>query len=159
MSVSETPALKLQINDSDAIHRSDLTERLSACGYAVVEASDGEEGFNVLVRDQPDAVVTELCMSPVDGWDFMRRARTVRPLMPTIILTEDTSEDTLLKALRMGVCDFLRKGTAVRAIDRAVRAAVEGVPTARRFREETRDIIGTSDSIEGLRLKIDKIGT
>src|SRR5262245_20898625 len=68
------PARVLVVEDiPDA--RESLCLLLSLCGYEVREAADGAEGVRLALEWRPDAVVSDLGMPGLDGWEVARRLR------------------------------------------------------------------------------------
>ena len=76
-------------------------------------------------RSAPDAVLTELALSALDGAEFLRRAKTAQPKTPVIVLTNQATEDNLLQALRLGARDFLGKSVGAKTIDEAIHSALD----------------------------------
>jgi len=64
---------------------------LTSAGFEVLEASSGEEALHLLDADpSPDAVVLDVRMRGIDGWETMRRLRqSAQGHMPVVIFTAD----------------------------------------------------------------------
>src|SRR3954471_11453369 len=80
--------------DDDPDKRMILTVALEMAGYAVRNASDGEEGLAAVESYQPDLIVTDVMMPKMDGYELARRVRA-NPLtrfIPIIIQTAARSE-------------------------------------------------------------------
>lgn len=85
---------------------------LEEAGYKhFVTTSESTQAFDILVEKQPDVVLLDLMMPEVNGFEILARVRADKQLMhtPVIVLTSSTDADTKLKALRLGVNDFLAK--------------------------------------------------
>lgn len=65
----------LLIEDSEP-QRKVLAEQLRAAGFVVTEASRGEEGLTVAQEQQPDLIITDIVMFPMDGFEFARKIRS-----------------------------------------------------------------------------------
>jgi CheY-like chemotaxis protein len=50
-------------------------EMLRFAGYRVLEAVDGAEALAVAAEQRPDAIVMDLCMPRMDGWEAIRRLK------------------------------------------------------------------------------------
>lgn len=50
-------------------------EMLRLAGYRVLEAVDGAEAVAMAVERRPDAIVMDLCMPRMDGWEAVRRLK------------------------------------------------------------------------------------
>ena len=83
-----------------------LVERmqLELAGYHVVEANSAEEALALLDNAEPDAIVLDLGLPGVDGWEFLSRLRNAGqfPRIPVIIVTAHASPGRDVEALRMG---------------------------------------------------------
>lgn len=75
--------------EDDADLRELCAEILAEAGYAVSEASDGAEGLARLRERMPDLIVLDLRMPRVDGYEFLRRMRSlqVRPEPAVVVVS------------------------------------------------------------------------
>lgn len=82
---------------------------LEPAGYDVLTAADGEEGF-VLARDlQPDVVISDYLMPKRTGLQMLEDLRHAGVNLPFILMTAEGSEELAVRALRLGVNDYLIK--------------------------------------------------
>jgi two-component system, cell cycle response regulator DivK len=66
--------LVLVVDDS-ADARDLYSEYLGTCGYRVLTAEDGEEAVRTAHAEQPAAILMDLAMPRMDGWEAIRRLR------------------------------------------------------------------------------------
>jgi CheY-like chemotaxis protein len=82
-------------------------EQLTLSGFDVIEAENGEEAIARTAAHVPDAVVMDLSLPVIDGWEATRRlkadARTAH--IPIIALTAHDGSGELERATRAG-CDW-----------------------------------------------------
>jgi two-component system, cell cycle response regulator DivK len=80
---------------------------LSASGFDVTQASDGEEALEKAVKLQPDLIVMDLSLPGMDGWEATRQLRAGKATshIPVLILTAYD----LVGALPEGCAGFLTK--------------------------------------------------
>lgn len=80
--------------DDDEGQRMVVAELLSASGYAVVTACDGQEAVELLQDGlHPDLVVLDLTMPRMDGWEFLRHLRgTAHSMTPVLVTTAIATE-------------------------------------------------------------------
>ncbi len=66
-----------------------IATRLSAAGYAVISAFDGEEGKQKAKETPPDGIVLDVMMPKLDGYTVLKelRADEVMRTIPVIMLT------------------------------------------------------------------------
>lgn len=106
-----TRAPVLIIEDDPAI-RHVLREALTDEGYQVVEATNGQEGLDALAAHHPNAplaIVLDLMMPVMDGWDFRaeQRDRALAPDTPLIILS--ASRRAQSAAVELDACVIVPK--------------------------------------------------
>lgn len=81
-------------------------------GYQIVcDASDGEEALKKIKQYQPDLVLTDLKMSPADGFDLISRSREKYPRIRFIVLSSYNDFDNVRKAMKLGAFDYVFKLT------------------------------------------------
>ena len=83
----------LVVDDSDDV-REMLAALLRCAGYDVREAGDGRAALRSIATSTPDAIVLDLWMPVMDGWDFLRRLRRLdspRSATPVVAVTADRS--------------------------------------------------------------------
>lgn len=152
-------SIRLQINEDDPSLRQVLVSRLTAKGYVCLEAADGREGLRVFVREKPDVVLTDLRMAPMDGLEFLRRAKRIRPSTPIVVLSAHDNDKNLMEALRLGAAEIVRKPVDVSALDEALRGAVlSAEPNGERCSAvAAKAIVGESPQIRSLQSMVDKL--
>lgn len=81
-------------------------------GYQIVcDASDGEEALQKIRQYQPDIVLTDLKMSPVDGFELISECREKHPHIQFIVLSSYNDFDNVRNAMKMGAFDYVFKLT------------------------------------------------
>lgn len=119
------PTLKtILVVDDEATQREIVTTVLRACGYDVHGVASGPDALRFLrdaARAVPDLVLLDLLMPEMDGYAVLREMRPKHPNLPVIMLTAESSLDTVVKVMRAGASDFIAKPASA---DR-LRVAVE----------------------------------
>lgn len=111
----------LVVDDERPIRRF-LSTALGARGYAVQEASTGEEALAAVVIDEPDVIILDLGLPDLDGIDVVRRLREWSQI-PIIILSVREDEEDKVAALDAGADDYLTKPFGVGELMARLRAA------------------------------------
>ncbi len=106
--------LKALIVEDNQHMRTLLRSLLNALGVMnVLEATNGEDAFNLLRDKQPDLVLTDLSMKPMDGIAFAREVRMSKvspnPYIPIIMVTGHTERHRIEAARDAGVTEVLAK--------------------------------------------------
>jgi two-component system KDP operon response regulator KdpE len=133
----------LVVDDEHSIRRA-VGRALTARGYDVQLATDGEEALTVAAAFQPDLVVLDLNLPALDGLSVCRQLRIWSP-MPILVLSVREDEADKVAALDLGADDYLTKPfgidellARVRALLR--RAGAQGTPKPVRFRTDELEI-------------------
>jgi chemosensory pili system protein ChpA (sensor histidine kinase/response regulator) len=100
----------LVVDDSISI-RKYVQRFLDRMGYEVEVAPDGMEALNIMGRMKFDAVITDLEMPVMHGYDLMAEMKKSPALVkiPVIVLTSRAGDKHRQKALDMGAQDYLVK--------------------------------------------------
>jgi two-component system KDP operon response regulator KdpE len=97
----------LVVDDENAIRRY-LHTALTAQGFAVYEASNGQETLNAVIEHRPDVIILDLGLPDFDGIQVTRRLREWSQT-PIIILSVREAEQDKIAALDAGADDYLTK--------------------------------------------------
>ncbi len=102
---------KILVVDDDHILRRLLKHYLEKQGYAVIDATSGQEGLIIYNQDQPDLVVSDVSMADMDGLEFCRQLRAVPSgqLVPFIFLSAKDDLEDKIKGHAMGADDYITK--------------------------------------------------
>lgn len=119
--------LKIVLVDDQSLCRSGLSELLANCyGFAVLGATGTIEGLRELLQEQPDLLIVDLRMKPLDGLAMLEQIRKEGCSAPAIILTMSDSEVDLANAIRAGVRGYLLKDMAPEDVVDAIRRVAAG---------------------------------
>jgi two-component system, NtrC family, response regulator HydG len=100
---------EILIVDDDASHRQMLYTVLSAEGYQVTEASDGEQAVLEIEKKFYDLILMDIRMKRMGGIESLKRIKEISPGIPIIIMTAYASVNTAIDALKSGAYDYLTK--------------------------------------------------
>jgi two-component system, OmpR family, KDP operon response regulator KdpE len=131
----------LVVDDESQITRV-LRTSLSAQGYDLRVANDGETALEIVKDWTPDLVITDLSMPNMDGLELCRRLRT-KSQVPIIVLSVKGEERTKVHALDAGADDYVTKPFGMSELLARVRANLRRVPPP--AKPETGGIIESGD--------------
>ncbi|MEY8038389.1 response regulator transcription factor [Saccharopolyspora cebuensis] len=112
----------LLIEDDPAV-REGLELALTRQGHAVCAVESGERGLERLRVDPPDAVVLDLMLPGLDGFEVCRRIRASGEL-PIIMLTARGDDFDVVAGLEAGADDYVVKPVRPRVLEARVRAVL-----------------------------------
>lgn len=102
-------APRLLIVEDDRRLRELTTEFLREEGYRVSAVSDGEEGLRRLGEERFDAVVLDLNLPGMHGLELLEAARACGVEAPVVVTTAEDGVEPVIRSLRAGADDYLRK--------------------------------------------------
>lgn len=105
--MSEAGQRVLVVDDETSIRRY-LRAALSAQGFTIHEAANGQEAINAVVSYHPDVIILDLGLPDFDGIEVTRRLREWSQT-PIIILSVREAETDKIAALDAGADDYLTK--------------------------------------------------
>ncbi len=102
---------KILIVDDEQIIRDTLEGLLALEDVELLLAENGEEGLALARQFQPDAILLDVMMPGMDGFETCRQIRATPALseVPIIMVTALDDRDSRLTGLRAGADDFLTK--------------------------------------------------
>lgn len=115
--------MRLLIVEDEADLRQALTMSLVEENYAVDSAEDGEEGLYKAINWSYDAIILDLMMPKMDGWEVLTRLRKEKTT-PVLILTARGEIDDRVKGLDLGSDDFLVKPFDMAELTARLRALI-----------------------------------
>ena len=85
--------LKVCLIDDDRLVRGALALGLEDGGFEVFAAENGEVGLDLIEREKPDVVMTDLRMPGMDGGALIGLIRARYPDLPIVAMSGDSSDD------------------------------------------------------------------
>lgn len=100
----------LTIDDSASI-RQMVAMTLSAAGLDVIEAVNGQDGYDKAITNTVHAIITDLNMPVLNGIEFIRKYRQhpASKGIPIILLTTESDEDLKRQAKEAGATGWIVK--------------------------------------------------
>lgn len=118
---------KVLIVDDEAIIREGLRstidwETLNCC--VIGEAEDGDEGFEMIKKHQPDIVFADIRMPGLNGLDMISKINELKQCCKVIILTGFRDFEYAQEAVRLGAFRFLLKPTNMNELMKAIEECI-----------------------------------
>jgi CheY-like chemotaxis protein len=139
---------KVLVVDDEGDIRSMVETALSVAGHEVTTATNGREALRTLKRRTFDAIVLDIMMPEMDGYEVLDQLRERgREDIPVIVITAKHDPDGLKREVLAGATDHLAKPFFPSELEAAVeRATDHDQLAAARLR---RRILGTDADIYG----------
>ena len=124
----KAPVTRVLLADDHALVRAGLRKILEArSDFAVVgEAADGRAALAALAQHPVDVVVLDLSMPGADGFEVLRRAKSIRAGLKVLVLTMHASGEHVARAVREGADGYLLKDSAVQDLVAAIHSVMAG---------------------------------
>ena len=101
---------RLLVVDNEEVDRTLLTRRLQALGFEVLEAGSGAAALALLGTHSVDAILTDLAMPGMDGWETLRTIRRQGlSTAPVAVVSANAFEKGQDNDAGIGSADFITK--------------------------------------------------
>jgi DNA-binding NtrC family response regulator len=152
------PSINVLIVDDEESQRTPLAAMISAWGFNVATASDGQEALDKLASFPANVIVTDLMMPRMDGFELMKRLANDGNMPAAIVLTAFGNIETAIQTIHdLGAFWFLEKPIQPAAL----RVLLERAASQSQLAEETErlqrqlsytgvlvDMVGTSPEMQ-----------
>jgi DNA-binding response OmpR family regulator len=85
-----------------------VTYTLRRSGYEVLAAYDGYAALRLIKRRSPSLILLDIVLPRIDGWQVLQQLRSWSNV-PVIMLTGVSSDNDVVRGLRMGADDYITK--------------------------------------------------
>jgi diguanylate cyclase (GGDEF)-like protein len=102
---------KILVIEDETYTREIIRIGLEFKGYKVITASDGEEGFEKVLSENPDLVISDVMMPRMSGLDLCTKVKNnfFTSSIPIILLTARNQMDDKIYGLTIGADDYVAK--------------------------------------------------
>ncbi len=143
------------IADDDRSIRTVLTQALGRSGYQVRATSSAATLWRWVEDGEGDVVITDVIMPDENGLDLIPRIRRIRPELPVIVMSAQSTLTTAVQATQRGAFDYLPKpfdlGDLLAVVDRALKQPIAQASTAEAQKpgaDDAMPLIGRSPAMQ-----------
>jgi two-component system response regulator YesN len=102
----------LLVADDEKIIRTGIINEIKNC-FSIIgdiwEAEDGAEALDIVTRERPDIIITDINMPKLNGLDFIYNAKDINEYAKIVIISGYDEFEYAQKALKLGVEDYILK--------------------------------------------------
>lgn len=128
---------RIVVIDDDPEIRDAMSRILAGYDYEVFTAEDGSKGLELVARENPSIVLTDIKMPGMDGIEVLRRVKERSPDAEVIVVTGHGEMDLAIQALQLEASDFINKPISKQSLTVALRRAEERTWLRNKLREHT----------------------
>lgn len=102
---------KILIVEDDIALREIYKIRLSAEGYVMVEAENGEDAVGKIIKERPDLVILDVMMPRISGFEMLELVRMTPEIadLKVIVMTALSAEEQRERAENLGALRYIVK--------------------------------------------------
>ena len=101
--------ISVLILDDEANSTEEIFEFLHKEGYTVFSANSAKAGQSIIKREKIDVIILDLYLPDANGLDFLGKIKAENPNIEVIMISGQGDVDSIIRSIRLGVVDFLRK--------------------------------------------------
>ena len=101
--------IKILILDDEKQFTEELSSLFMDSEFNSFEANTVEEARKILTNTEIDLLILDVRLPGVNGLDILKEVKVQYPFMEVIIISAHGDMDTVIKAMRLGAFDYLRK--------------------------------------------------
>ena len=141
------------IVDDESRMRKLIKDFLTAKGYSILEAEDGEIALQVFEQNSEkiDLILLDVMMPKLDGWSVLRQIRQTSQI-PIIMLTARGEEQDELFGFELGVDEYISKPFSPKILVARVEAILK---RTNQSQKEIKEYDGIEVDKEGRTIKVD----
>ena len=141
------------IVDDESRMRNLIKDFLTAKGYCILEAEDGEKALQVFEQNSEkiDLILLDVMMPKLDGWSVLRQIRQTSQI-PIIMLTARGEEQDELFGFELGVDEYISKPFSPKILVARVEAILKRTQGEQK---EVKDYGGIEIDKEGRTVTVD----
>ena len=132
--------MRILVVDDDPLTLDFLSKKLHEQGYAVDTSEDGEDGLFKAQNWDYDAIVLDVVMPRVNGWDVLARLRESKKT-PVLMLTGRNTTSDKVTGFNIGADDYVVKPFELPELLARLRALIRRTASQAHSRVEIGDIV------------------
>jgi DNA-binding NtrC family response regulator len=101
--------ISVLVIDDERSFTEEMLELLQKTGYKAFVANTARQGLNVLKCQEIDLLILDIRLPGANGLDILKDVKGIYPKLEVIIVSAHGDMESVIKAMRLGALDYLRK--------------------------------------------------
>ncbi len=101
--------ISVLVIDDERSFTEEMQELLQKTGFKAFIANTARQGLNILKCQQIDLLILDIRLPGVNGLDVLKEVKGNYPKLEVIIVSAHGDMDSVIRAMRLGALDYLRK--------------------------------------------------
>ena len=127
--INSTKSLKVLFVEDDDTAREALTQFMRTFFDEIVEACDGEDGWNKFNTENVDLVITDINMPKLNGLELTAMIRDVDPNIPVLVVSAHRETDFFLESIKLNIDGYILKPFEMEQFLSVIAKVVQGLNT------------------------------
>lgn len=116
----------LYAEDEEGI-RKNIADSLSYYVKEVLEASNGQEAYEIYLEKKPDIILSDIHMPILNGIDFIKKVRENDKTIPVIMITAHTDKEYLFQAIELKMERYIVKPIELDELFKALKKSLDAI--------------------------------
>ena len=154
---------KILVIDDERSIRSTLKDILEYEKYQVDSAEDGQQGIDLIRKNEYDVVLCDIKMPGMDGIEVLQKIQILVPDVPVIMISGHGNIDTAVESIKKGAFDYIEKPLDLNRLLITIRNAMDksNLITETKFLKtkvnKKYEIVGSSEAIKKIISMADRV--
>ena len=125
VSLQPPPPSKLLVAEDDPLIRETLQDLLVMAGFDPTVTANGKEALAAYDGGEFDAVLSDIRMPEMDGFQLLRHIRARSPWVPMIFLSAKAASNDIRMGMELGADDYLTKPYDIGQLTKSIQRRIE----------------------------------
>ncbi len=154
---------KILVIDDERSIRSTLKDILEYEKYQVDSAEDGQQGIDMVRKNEYDIVLCDIKMPGIDGIEVLEKIQILAPDVPVVMISGHGNIDTAVESIKKGAFDYIEKPLDLNRLLITIRNAMDKsnliteTKVLKKKVNKKYTIVGNSDTIQKVISMADKV--
>jgi DNA-binding NtrC family response regulator len=154
---------KILVIDDERSIRTTLKEILEYEKYQVDLAEDGQQGIDLIRKNEYDIILCDIKMPGMDGIEVLEKIQILTPDSPVVMISGHGNIDTAVESIKKGAFDFIEKPLDLNRLLITIRNAMDKsnliteTKVLKKKVNKKYEIVGTSEAIQKVIKMADRV--